>query len=231
MKSKWSKVIKSETGRIAVQPFEMSELMPCLPGYVRQRPMLKEEEEESPPPHDCSALQQQAFERGQEAGIEAGKAQCRQQVEREMQRAMALVEQIAVAKAEMVVQAETDLVDLALAIARKVLHREASLEKEVLSDAIRRILKNLSTSGRICLKIHPDEVAHLQEVHSSLVTRDGELPTIHIEADPTVGLGGCLIHTDGLFIDATIDQQLQNLREVLEAPIPSHESDQSTSTS
>ena len=193
--------------------------------------MLKEEEEESAPPHDCSVLQQQAFEAGRQAGIEAGKAQCRQEVEREMQRAMTLVEQIAVAKAEMVTRAENDLVELALAIARKVLHREASLQKEVLTDSIRRILKNLSASGRICLKAHPDEVAHLQEVQSTLVTRDGDSPTIYIEADQSVGLGGCIIHTDGLYIDATIEQQLQNISDALEIPKPSHESDLSTSSS
>ena len=231
MKSKWSKVIKSENSRVAVEAFEMTELVPCFPGYVGQRAMLKEEEEESAPPHDCSALQHQAFEDGRVAGIEEGKVQCRQAVDQEMQRAMTLVEQVKVAKAEMVVQAEADLVELALAIARRVLHREASIQKEVLTDHIHRILQNLSTSGRVCLKAHPDEVTHLQEMQSQFVTRDGDPITIHIEGDHAVGLGGCTIHTDGLYIDATIDQQIQNLGEALTLQKPSHGSDLSTSSS
>ena len=235
MKSKWCKVIKPNNRRIVVESFEMTELIPCFPGYGGPRLMRKEEEEEeeeeSVPPHDCSALQAQAFEAGRVAGIEEGKAQCQQHVDQELKRAMTLIEQVQVAKAEMVIQAEADLVDLALAIARKVLHREASIRKDVLTDGIHRILQNLSSSGRICLNVHPDEVAHVQEMQSKFVTRVGDSPTIHVEPDPTVGMGGCTIHTDGLYIDATIDQQLQNLAEALALHKSSHGSDLSTSSS
>ena len=222
MKSKWSKVIKSESRILSVEPFEMAELIPFVPGYVGQRQKPKEEEPESEPPHDCSAIQQQAFEAGREAGIQEGQAQCRHEVDREMQRVFLLAEQLGQARADMVLQVEADLMELAFAVARKVIQREASITKEIVVDHVHSILKSLSITGGVCLKVHPDEVEHLQAMQSRFVSRDGEPLAIHIEGDEVVGLGGCTIHTDGLDIDASIEQQLRSLSEALVAQKESH---------
>ena len=231
MKSKWSKVIKSENRRLAVESFEMAELIPFLARNGGQRQIPKEEDGEPEPPHDCSILQQQAFEAGREAGIEEGKAECRHEVEQERQRSIQLVEQIEVARTNLLGQVEADLVALALAIAKKVIHREASLDKDIVVNQIQHILKNLSVPSGVCLKVHPDEMDHLQNVQASFVTHEGDTPTIRIEGDPAIGLGGCIIQTNGLCIDAAIEQQLENIGETLELQEESHESHVSSSTS
>ncbi len=223
MKSKWSKVIKSESRGLAVESFEMAELIPLLPRESSQRQSHKEEEEEHEPPHDCSALQQQAFEAGRETGKAEGIAECRQEAEREIQRAVELVKQIDEARVNILCQVESDLVKLALAIAKKVIHREVSLDKDVVIRQVQQILKDLSASSAVCLKVHPDELDHLQAMQSNFVTRDGESSTIRIEGDPTVSIGGCIIQTDGLYIDAAIEQQLNTIGQSLELQNTSHE--------
>jgi flagellar assembly protein FliH len=50
---------------------------------------------------------------------------------------------------------EKDIVDLALAIARKVLHREAQVDRVVLSGVVRVALEKIAGSGHIALHVHP----------------------------------------------------------------------------
>ena len=215
MKSKWSKVLKTENRLLPVESFEMAELIPFSPGYGVQRQIANEEEPEIEPPHDCSVLQQQAFQSGHDAGLLAGRAQCQPDIDREIQRVFLLTEQLEKARIDMVVQAEADLVELSFAIAQKVIQREVSVDRNILAEYLHPILKSLSTTGGVCLKVHPDDVSHLQAVQSRFSNQDGEPMAIHIEADESVGMGGCTIHADGLDIDASIEQQLRRISEVL----------------
>ncbi|GJL51436.1 MAG: hypothetical protein NPIRA01_26630 [Nitrospirales bacterium] len=231
MKSKWSKVIKSENQRLVVRSFEMTELIPMFMKNIGQQQVSKEEQEkveEAEMPHDCSDLQQQAFEAGRIAGIEEGTEQCRQNVEQETQRALRLVGQVEEARVRMLRQAESDLVELALAIAKKVIHREASMHKDVVVEQVGHIFKSLATSCELCLYVHPDEVEYLQTMQSHLMTHDGNSPSIRIEGDPAMEIGGCFLQTGGLSIDAGIESQLKIISEALQ---PQSESDETVEPS
>jgi len=234
VKSKWSKVIKSENQRLAVHSFEMSELIPMFMRNVSQHQVSKEEQEnvkEAELPHDCSALQKQAFEAGRVAGIEEGIQQCRHTVEQETQRALMLVGHLEEARTNMLRQIESDAVELALAIAKKVIHREASIQKDIVVDQVAHIFKSLGTSSGVCLSVHPDEVEYLQTRQSRFLTHDGKNPPIRIESDPAIEIGGCLLQTEGLSIDAGIESQLKIIGESLQSQGESDEPVVPSSTS
>ena len=231
MKSKWSKVIKSETGGLAVESFEMTELIPMLPREMTQRLTQHEEVEESEPPHDCSALQQQSFESGREKGRADGIAACQEQVQREMQRALSLVNQVEQANTTLLRQVEADLVQLAIAIAKKVIQREIQMDPNIVVEHVQRILQQLSTASHVRIQAHADEIEHLKSMQTTLVNQDGEPPSIRIEPDASVGIGGCILQTEGLYIDATIEQQLERIGQALELKSEPHESSLPSSSS
>ncbi|GJL53265.1 MAG: hypothetical protein NPIRA02_03970 [Nitrospirales bacterium] len=234
MKSKWSKVIKQDNQRLAVHAFEMAELIPMLVRGMDQHQRVTAEEEhvdDHDLPHDCSGLQEQAFAAGRVAGIEEGKRHCQQEVEQETRRALTLVGQIADARNHLFQQVESDVVDLALAIAKKVIHRDVSMHKEVVVDQVTHIFKNLSTSSGVCLRVHPDDVDTLHALQGQLKTLDGTRPPIRIEGDPAVEMGGCLLETEGLSIDAGIESQLKIIGDALQPQGESDEPGQPSSTS
>ena len=231
MKSKWSKVIKSETGGLAVESFEMTELIPMLPREMARRLTQQEEVEESEPPHDCSMLQQQSFDAGREKGREEGITACQEDVRREMQRALSLVNQVEQAKVALLRQVEADLVQLALAVAKKVIHREIQIDPNIVVEHVKRILQQLSTVSHIRIQAHADEIEYLKSMQDTVVNQDGETPSIRIEHDASVGLGGCILQTEGLYIDATIEQQLELIGQALELQGEAHESSLPSSSS
>lgn len=58
---------------------------------------------------------------------------------------------------------EGDIVDLALAIARKVLHREAQVDRVVLAGVVRVALEKIAGTSQITLHVHPTAVHAWQD--------------------------------------------------------------------
>lgn len=58
---------------------------------------------------------------------------------------------------------EGDIVDLALAIARKVLHREAQVDRVVLAGVVRVALEKIAGSGKVALHVHPSAASAWQD--------------------------------------------------------------------
>jgi flagellar assembly protein FliH len=58
---------------------------------------------------------------------------------------------------------EGDIVELALAIARKVLHREAQVDRIVLAGVVRVALEKIGGSSQVTLHVHPTAVPAWQE--------------------------------------------------------------------
>ena len=141
MKSRWSKIIKSDDEDIAIEPFEMMELFtPWRSDRHVEEKSPKAEGEEVEFSHDCSLLQQQAYEAGHQAGIEEGKAQLRIETATELQRVSDLVAQVGMARLAAIQRAEEDITCLALGIAKKVIHREVIIDKDVIASQVRQAL-------------------------------------------------------------------------------------------
>ena len=58
---------------------------------------------------------------------------------------------------------EGDIVELALAIARKVLHREAQVDRVVLAGVVRVALEKLAGSSQVSLHVHPSAAQSWQD--------------------------------------------------------------------
>ena len=193
---------------LAIESFEMVELTPLAPVPEQQDPS-SEEDKELEPPHDCSLLQQEAYQAGREAGIEEGKAYLQDAHDTEMKRAFELVAQVGIARLEAAKQADIDTVELALAIAQKIIHRETTIDKDVVVNQLKQALTLTSTKRLVRIKAHPDEVDHLKATQSQLLNEEGQSIPIVIDGDALIAQGGCVVATDTMFLDATIDRQLE----------------------
>ena len=130
-----------------VQKFEMAELVPQGAGN----------QDEDVPPHDCSELQRQAFALGRAKGIEEGRAQCQAKVDEELKRALHLANQIGRARVAAMEEQDQDIVEVALAIAQKILLREIEEDKNLIVRQVRQILGLLLNKNLVTLKVHPQD--------------------------------------------------------------------------
>jgi len=216
-------VIKLNDEAVSVEAYLMEDFfLETRKEETRASDEMALEEESGHSPHDCSVLQQEAYETGHQTGIQEGETRGRAETEMEMQRAMELVGQVGVARLQALQQAEQDIIELAMAVARKIIHREVAGQPGIVGEQVRRTIEYLSTTGLVRVLVHPDEVESLESVQTTLKNREGQAVPIVIEADPTIQAGGCRVESDTHVLDATIDAQLGLIREELTSEQEEH---------
>jgi flagellar assembly protein FliH len=181
-----------------VQRFQMVELV---------HKTAKQRAEEAQP-HDCRELQRDAFERGRQAGIDEGRAQCQAQVEEEVKKALRLANQIGRARVMALEEHERDIVEVALAISKKILLREIEIDKELVVRQVRQVLGLLPDKTLVTLKVHPQDFMILEPLQHTLRPEWGDGDHLVLEAYEDVDPGGCLVEQAGLLFDARLTQQL-----------------------
>jgi len=100
---------------------------------------------------------------------------------------------------------EKEVVELALAIARKVICREIAVDKEVVVCVAREALAKVEDPGRITLKLNPSDLQFIHETKYQLSDIIGNIDNITLEPEDSIQSGGCVVETDLGQIDARID--------------------------
>jgi flagellar assembly protein FliH len=105
---------------------------------------------------------------------------------------------------------EAEVVGLALAIARKILHREAQVDPLLLAGVVRVGLDNIAAGTRARLRVHPDQIQAWQEFFSL----QPDLPSPpELLGDATLGPGRCILETELGSTDLTLETQLKEIEQ------------------
>ncbi len=184
-----------------VTKFVMTELVPKG---------AKDQESEAQQ-HDCSDLQQQAFDQGRLTGIEEGRAQLQATVDEQLTRAMHLANEIGRARVAALEEQDRDIVEVALAIAQKILVREIETDKELIVRQVRQVLGLLLDKKLVTVKVHPQDLQTLQPLHQALQAEFLNGDHLVLEGDESIQPGGCLVEQSGLQLDARLEQQLETV--------------------
>jgi flagellar assembly protein FliH len=104
-------------------------------------------------------------------------------------------------------RAESDLVRLAIEIAKKIVHREVTTDREIALTLARVALARLHSRAAAALHLHPDDYAYVAARRERLEASGA----IDLIEDRSIGRGGCLIRTDMGDVDARIEQQFAEI--------------------
>jgi flagellar assembly protein FliH len=144
-------------------------------------------------------------------GFQAGQAAVRQEVEGQIKGALAklaaTVSEVAAARAETIRRAEGDTVHLAVAVARRILHRELSLDPTSLEALIRAALDKLQGQELYRVRVHPD----LAPMMRHCLEQAGRHQGIEVVADPVQPQGGAVFEISRGNLDASVDTQLREI--------------------
>lgn len=210
MGSKWSRVLKEDTVTVPIHMYDMVDL-------EAERLAKEAAEKTAEPIHDCSQLQQEAFESGKQKGMDQGRREVLSPAEALTRQALDVTSQVERVRVEEVRQAESDIVELALAIAHKVILHEATIDKDMVLNQVRQIVGQIDEKGLVRLRVHPDDRERLEQVRTTITGSDGKPVRLQIEEDPDLQIGGVVLESNQYFIDASIATQLDEMwRELME---------------
>lgn len=114
--------------------------------------------------------------------------------------------------------AEAGLIELAVAIARRVCKTRVESSIEPARANARALLEMVQRHGNVELHVNPAEHDLLQSVAAEFLGRVAELEHVTVLADPAVERGGCLLRTREGAIDASITGQIERIANTICAP-------------
>jgi len=160
---------------------------------------------------------QQGFDEGLEKGLiqgdKAGSERTAQRLEPVLDSLNQALLQLKNLRQNTYQSIEKEVVELALAIARKVICREIEMDKEVVVWVAREALAKIDDSGRITIKLNPSDLQFINETKYQLSEMIGNIDHVRLESEDGIQSGGCVVETDQGEIDARIEHQLQAVEE------------------
>jgi flagellar assembly protein FliH len=176
----------------------------------------------TPSPHDAAedparlaALEREAFTKGYAQGERAGAEAAAKRGDAMLRRLHDTLEELTMLRAEMMRQTERQLVQLALAIAARIIHREISLDRGLLVAMARVAIDRLGEQASATIRLNPEDYA------AAAASGDPawQSEQVRVIADPLVNRGGCLVQSDFGTMDIGLDSQFRELaRAVLGDP-------------
>ena len=158
--------------------------------------------------NELRQAQQQAEERGYQAGMERAEAHLRARlaaIDERVQRLYSVLALIARPLDSLDAEVERELVELALAVGKQLARRELRTEPSQIIAIVRESLAQLPLAAReVRVHLHPEDA---QTVRERLAAGAGERAWTLIE-DPTLTRGGCLVQSEASRIDARIESRI-----------------------
>jgi flagellar assembly protein FliH len=141
-----------------------------------------------------------------EAGRRQGDQETRTELLPVMERLNASIAEITAMRPDLRRRAEHDVVQLALLIAKRVLHRQLSVDEGALTAIARVAFERLTRSESYTVTVHPRFAAAIKSALPG-----NQLSRVHIEPDPNCEPGTLIIHSVEGVIDASVDAQLEEI--------------------
>jgi flagellar assembly protein FliH len=149
----------------------------------------------------------QARQAALEQGSKTARDQCAAEVQVATERLAKTLADLAAYKKKLRADAEMDLVNLSLAIARRILYRELTTDSEAVHGLVHAALQKIQKREVLRIRINPAGAEAVQ----SCIKRLG-LEELEVVGDKSLKTGDLLIDTTTGELDASVDTQLQEIQ-------------------
>jgi flagellar assembly protein FliH len=152
-------------------------------------------------------IEQEAYHRGFTEGKAVGRQQAGGELQSVLDQMGKSLASLASLRSRIRGEAEGDLLKLAITIARRVLHRELTLDPESIEGLIRVALDKLQSRELCRVRVHPDQE---QAIRKSL-ERFANSQKVELVTDSSLQCGDVLFETAHGNLDASIESQLSEI--------------------
>jgi flagellar assembly protein FliH len=140
------------------------------------------------------------------AGFAAGERAANAKIEPVMERLAKSIQDLSEVRGKLRKQAEADLVKLAIAIARRVLRRELTVDPDAMQGIVLAALDRLQARDISRVRLHPSQEAALRRHLEAAGVR-----AIELMPDTSLAAGDLLFETSRGTFDASIESQLREI--------------------
>jgi len=161
-----------------------------------------------------ACIEREAYDRGFADGQRTGSEAAGAAVAARVARLTAAINDISSLRTGFLKSSEQDIVRLSLAIARRILGREATANPALVLSLAHAAAAKLAGTGVVSIEMHPDELAAV----SAGMEQNGP---IRLVENPDLPAGGCMVCSSSGSIDVSIEAQVQEIADALLTDEPS----------
>ncbi len=160
-----------------------------------------------------SQLEKEAFERGYKEGHDRGYQEGKEEVKRLIDRLHTIISKAIEKRNEIIEESETQIINLVLLIAKKVIKVISENQKNVVINNVVQALRKLKSRGDVVIRVNLADLQLTSEHVKDFMSMVENVKSITVLEDSSVDRGGCIIETDFGQIDARISSQLHEIEE------------------
>jgi len=116
---------------------------------------------------------------------------------------------------EAIKKCEKDLIELAVAIAKKILNEDLKLHSEEIIKIAMEVIKSARQQKQMILKVNPDELKIIESQKEKLNKLLSESAILRIIPDKSISKGSCILETEIGSIEGNLELQLEEISEIL----------------
>ncbi len=158
-------------------------------------------------------VEKEAYERGYKEGHERGYQEGREEVKRLVDRLHTIISKAIEKRNEIIEESETQIINLVLLIAKKVIKVISENQKNVVINNVVQALRKLKSRGDVVIRVNLADLELTSEHIKDFMSMVENVKSISVLEDSSVDRGGCIIETDFGQIDARISSQLHEIEE------------------
>ena len=157
---------------------------------------------------EADTIKETAAKEGYKAGLE--------QAENDINALREKLADFISAKKEVFEYIAPDILEISVDIARKIIKKEVEQDPQVILDSIVEVMHNISKEeSRIIIKLNPLQVDLVKSELPAYISSMGLEAKINVVADDSIEEGGCILNTNNGIVDASLDTQLEIIKEAL----------------
>jgi flagellar assembly protein FliH len=164
------------------------------------------------PPVDLQALKQEAYNQGMADQAAQDQAKFQQAIEAFAE----ACHKIDNHRKMSIERSRGDMINLIIALSKKILGQELTMPRNIIATTLRTAIEQAIESEEYYVTLHPEDLALAEEKVPELIAEIRGLERIIFKTDRNITKGGCLLESSTCSVDATIDSQIESMKEFLE---------------
>lgn len=158
-------------------------------------------------------IERDAFDRGYAQGKEEGYREGKTEADRVVERLHVVLNRAIERRNEIIEESESQLVNLVLNIAKKVIKVISENQKNVVMNNVIQSLRKLKSKSDVIIRVNLADLQTVSQHKEEIVKSIERVGNITVAEDTTVDPGGAIVETDFGEIDARISSQLREIED------------------
>jgi len=173
-------------------------------------------EETAPPAPDLEVIRAEAYEQGK---IEAEQVIQQELIQTTQAFSLACKEIDSLHEA-LLEQSRGDMINLVIALSKKIIGRELTTGRNIIVDTLKDAIELAIKHSEYDIWINPEDLKTVEELVPELISSVQKLEHVTLKTDPDITPGGCRLDSSVCTVDATIEAQLETVRDFLDEKGP-----------